>query len=107
MIESIRNAIKDAVRARDGHRCTDCGITGPEHAARITGPGSRTKTLHVHRLIADGAYSLENCKTVCPTCHCKYRRDYLGLLPKRPRGSVSREERNRRELQKDREKQPA
>lgn len=76
-------ALKEAIRRRDGYRCVDCGERQQKWANR--GGQRRWKKLHVHRIQADGPYSFENCKTLCPSCHCKYRRDYTGELPPRPK----------------------
>jgi hypothetical protein len=40
-----RDRVKRAVRERDGHRCTECGMTNEEHLPRW-GRG-----LHVHRTV--------------------------------------------------------
>lgn len=55
--------VKAAVRARDGFRCTRCGLTNEAHRARCG------KQLQVHRLKPRSAYTLEGCVTLCSTCH--------------------------------------
>jgi hypothetical protein len=65
--------LKAHVRARDGLRCTKCGVTNDEHLARTGG------SLHVHRLQPGSAYTAEGCVTLC--CHCH------GPEPKSPRGT--------------------
>lgn len=52
-------AIKEQVRARDGYRCSQCGMSRDEHYA-IYG-----KDLEVHRVIPGGVYSLDGCLTAC------------------------------------------
>jgi hypothetical protein len=66
--------IKATVRDRDGHRCTQCGMTARRHRRRYG------RTLHVHRLLPGGPYTLEGCVTLCVRCH--------GDKPKSPVGSV-------------------
>src|SRR5262245_13340311 len=65
--------IKEAVRARDDYRCTECGMTVTDHLA-ITG-----RTLEVHRLVPGSPYTLEGCITLCRRCH--------GPKPRRPHGA--------------------
>jgi hypothetical protein len=67
-------AIKQAVRERDGMRCTLCGMTNEEHKARYGG-----KSLHVHRKEPGGPYTVDGCITLCHACH--------GPQPKKPRGA--------------------
>jgi hypothetical protein len=55
--------VKEAVRKRDGYRCTRCGMTNDEHKA-VTG-----RALEVHRLTPASAYTLEGCTTLCQRCH--------------------------------------
>lgn len=55
--------VKAAVRARDGNRCTECGMTFEEHEQRY---GS---DLDVHRLTPRSRYTLEGCVTLCKSCH--------------------------------------
>ena len=69
-------SIKAAVRTRDGHRCTECGMTEGQHYARY-GRG-----LHVHRIIPGSAYTLAGCVTLCYACH--------GPKPKLPAGQGAR-----------------
>lgn len=64
--------IKAAVRARDGHCCTQCGMTRAQHFARYE------RDLEVHRLDPGSPYTLEGCILVCRACH--------GPLPKLRRG---------------------
>lgn len=86
--------IKDAVRLRDGMRCTVCGVTNDEHKA-TTG-----KQLEVHRVQQGSAYSAAPgaCVTLCRKCHDgeprkirtreERERDhaaYLAANPPRPR----------------------
>lgn len=70
----VISRIKEAVRERDGYRCTGCGLTQSDHIAR-TG-----RRLEVHRLTPGGYYSIEGCVTLCKSCH--------GPQPRRKRGSV-------------------
>lgn len=65
--------IKAAVRERDRHRCTLCGMSRDEHFARYG------QDLHVHRVVPRSLYRVdESCVTVCRACH--------GSLPKTIRG---------------------
>lgn len=69
--------IKAAVRTRDGHRCTECGMTD-EDSRKLYGC-----SLDVHRVSPGSAYAVdETCATLCKTCH--------GPQPKSPRGSGTR-----------------
>jgi 5-methylcytosine-specific restriction endonuclease McrA len=70
-VEILR--VKRAVRERDGHRCTKCGMTAEEHERRYG------RTLDVHRLMPGSLYSVEGCVSFCRPCH--------GPEPKRPRGA--------------------
>lgn len=56
--------IKNAIRERDGNRCTKCRMTNAEHQAKHGG-----KSLHVHRKKANGPYTLSNGVTLCYACH--------------------------------------
>ncbi len=67
--------IKAAVRARDGHRCTECGMTNAEYRLRSG------VDLDVHRLEPGSVYTIEGCVTLCRQCH--------GPKPRRPRKSGS------------------
>ncbi len=83
--------IKNAIRRRDKFRCVDCGLTQRALRERAKLVRHRAqRRLHVHRIQADGPYSFENCKTVCPSCHCKYRRDYTGEMPPKPTRFIKR-----------------
>ena len=55
--------VKAAVRARDGHRCRDCGMTSEKHVSEYD------QELHVHRLIPGSIYWEEGCVTLCMGCH--------------------------------------
>jgi hypothetical protein len=55
--------IKTAVRERDGHRCTGCGMTAEEHRARYG------RTLDVHRTVPGSIYTLDGSVTLCRACH--------------------------------------
>jgi 5-methylcytosine-specific restriction endonuclease McrA len=64
----IRQAFRDAVFARDGHRCRVCGwssqgssLVGSLDAHHIT---DRT-------LMPNGGYVIENGVSLCPECHVK------------------------------------
>lgn len=67
--------IKKQVRRRDKKKCVECGMTEKEHRNKYSG-----RNLHVHRIAADGAYSLENCETLCQGCHGKHRRKINGIF---------------------------
>src|SRR5262249_34679495 len=61
-------AIKTAVRQRDGQKCTECGMTAEEHKRRFG------RTLHVHRKkhkgpVSIGPYTVKGCVTICHLCH--------------------------------------
>lgn len=51
--------LKDAVRARDGHKCVDCGAT------------AGLRQLDVHRLVPGSLYTIDGTVTVCRSCHKK------------------------------------
>lgn len=57
--------VKDAVRARDGYRCVECGMTQRQHLAE------RGRQLEVHRLVPGAPYSVEGTVTLCKPCHAK------------------------------------
>lgn len=63
--------VKEAVRQRDGFRCTGCGLSNEENIAR------HGMALDVHRVVPGSAYSTAEgvCVTVCKKCH---RRTHLG-----------------------------
>lgn len=58
-----REQVKQAVRERDGHVCTRCGMTADEHLER------HGATLHVHRVEPGALYSVAGCVTLCTSCH--------------------------------------
>ncbi len=62
--------VKAAVRARDGYKCTDCGMTDRDHRAKYR------RGLEVHRKVPGCAYSLEACVTVCKPCHWAHARSH-------------------------------
>lgn len=64
--------VKAAVRARDNHCCTKCGMTAAEHRNLYR------RTLDVHRLVPGSLYTVEACVTICRRCHKSQ--------PKRKRG---------------------
>lgn len=55
--------VKAAVRARDGNRCTECGVTSDENKA------AHGCDLDVHRITPRSRYTLEGCVTLCKSCH--------------------------------------
>lgn len=55
--------IKAAVRERDGHQCTKCGVTADEHLRR------HGRGLDVHRTVPGSLYSLAGCVSLCLGCH--------------------------------------
>jgi hypothetical protein len=57
--------VKEAVRARDGYRCRECGMTNAEHQRHFG------RSLEVHRFIPGAAYTVEGCGTLCRWCHLK------------------------------------
>ncbi len=57
-----RSKIKEEIRLRDSHSCRECGLN------------QEFPRLEVHRIVPEkdgGIYSLENCITVCRSCHKK------------------------------------
>lgn len=60
-----RDAFRDAVFKRDGHRCVICGATAEET------PEGKLDAHHIieRRLWGDGGYYLDNGATVCETHH--------------------------------------
>lgn len=58
--------VKDAVRARDGMRCAECGMTNEEHKAVYSG-----KSLDVHRVTPGSKYTVDGCTTLCKRCHVR------------------------------------
>jgi hypothetical protein len=56
-------SLKEAVRSRDGHRCTECGTTAAQHIRQYG------KTLDVHRVEPGSDYTLAGYVTLCRTCH--------------------------------------
>lgn len=67
----------EAIRTRDGHCCTRCGMTDAEHLAL------HGRMLNVHHIIHfaishDDAPG--NLTTVCSTCHKRLEQSFLGLL---------------------------
>jgi hypothetical protein len=67
--------IKKRVRARDGNRCTKCGMAGDVHKARYG------RILEVHRVVPGSVYTEDGCVTLCKPCHNKEPRS-----PKRSTG---------------------
>lgn len=55
--------IKKAIRDRDGRKCVKCGLSERAHKRRYG------QSLHVHRLVEGGEYSLENGQSLCLPCH--------------------------------------
>jgi hypothetical protein len=55
--------IKAAVRDRDGHACTKCGMSATAHRVRFG------RDLEVHRKMPGSAYTIEGCVTLCRPCH--------------------------------------
>jgi 5-methylcytosine-specific restriction endonuclease McrA len=57
-------AVKRAVRERDGMRCVSCGMSNAEHLERYG------RILDVHRLTPGSLYAVdETCQTLCRPCH--------------------------------------
>jgi hypothetical protein len=66
--------IKAAVRKRDKHRCTECGMTRAEHYSEYG------RDLEVHRVQPGSPYAVDaSCQTLCRRCH--------GPKPRRRRGT--------------------
>jgi hypothetical protein len=53
------NSIKAAVRARDGSRCVECGMTEREHRENFG------RNLQVHRLEEGADYAQTECVALC------------------------------------------
>ncbi len=68
--------IKALVRARDGFRCVQCGMTNDRHRERYG------RQLDVHRTEPGSPYSADGCVTLCKGCHAGQ--------PKRRRGEPDR-----------------
>lgn len=73
-------AIKSAVRERDGQQCTKCGMTAEQHQQHYG------RTLDVHRTTPGSEYSLDEgvCVTLCRSCH--------GPEPRRKHGERFKQE---------------
>jgi 5-methylcytosine-specific restriction endonuclease McrA len=58
-------AIKERIRARDGYRCAECGMTQADHVERYR------HVLDIHRNEPGSVYSLAPgaCVTLCRPCH--------------------------------------
>jgi hypothetical protein len=69
------NEIKEAVRERDGFRCTQCGMSNGRHILE-TG-----KKLEVHRLSPGTPYTFSGCVTLCRGCHASKPKSAPGSLP--------------------------
>jgi hypothetical protein len=66
---------KDAIRARDGYRCTECGMTQEDHLKVYR------RRLHIHRNKpgrAGGQYVAENSRAVCIPCHAQLEKALRG-----------------------------
>lgn len=70
-----REEVKEAVRERDGYRCTKCGMSEDDHVAE-TG-----RRMDVHRTSPGSVYTVAGCVLLCRVCH--------GPEPKRPTGTVN------------------
>lgn len=57
--------LKDRIRARDGYKCRQCGMTQEEHKKRFG------RILNVHRKDERYGYYFRNCITLCQPCHYK------------------------------------
>jgi 5-methylcytosine-specific restriction endonuclease McrA len=57
--------IRDAIRERDGFRCTQCGLSQEEHIVR------HGRKLDIHRK-TPGTYAIEDrCVSLCIPCHSR------------------------------------
>lgn len=74
-----RNEFKEAVFARDGHRCVACGA-----------PGANAHHLIDRNLWPDGGYAPDNGVTLCPHCHLKAERTQLDCADLRRRAGITR-----------------
>ena len=66
----MRDEFREAVFARDGHKCVVCGLCGIQECA--DGP-VKLDAHHImeRRLWTDGGYHLDNGVTLCAVCHLK------------------------------------
>jgi hypothetical protein len=58
-----KEAVKAAVRQRDGYCCTGCGMCNQEHLKQFG------QSLHVHRLKPGSLYTVDGCQSLCSKCH--------------------------------------
>lgn len=56
-------AVKRAVRQRDGQRCVECGMTDQQHRDKYG------RSLDVHRKVPGSVYTIAGCETLCKRCH--------------------------------------
>jgi 5-methylcytosine-specific restriction endonuclease McrA len=61
----IRQAFRDAVFARDGHKCRACG------AGYVDDKGLDAHHITDRTLMPNGGYVVENGISLCPECHVK------------------------------------
>jgi hypothetical protein len=64
--------VKKLVRARDGQKCTGCGMSSADHV------DAYGRDLDVHRLTPGSLYTLEGCVTMCKACHAPQPRRKKG-----------------------------
>ena len=76
--------VKAEVRHRDGHKCTECGMTQEEHLSRYK------KSLEVHRLKPRSVYQVDGCVTLCKACHGPKPRSSFSDRVKIPAALVSK-----------------
>ena len=63
LTEAEVTKLKVEIRARDGNRCTKCGMLREEHLLTYC------RDLEVHRLIPGCEYDSRYCTTLCLLCH--------------------------------------
>lgn len=66
--------LKDSIRARDGFRCTRCGMTREAHMKEFR------RDLEVHRVLPGLWYGENNCVTMCRPCHNAMPKDIEDLF---------------------------
>lgn len=92
MIELLtRDRFREAVFARDGHRCVICGqasSTGPQPNVH----GAKLDAHHIleRRLWPDGGYYVENGATVCEPCHMKCEQTLIDVERVRERVGITK-----------------
>lgn len=77
--------IKKSVRARDGFRCTKCGMTNDAHREKFKG-----RQLDVHRVVPGSVYAVAGCVALCRHCHSTKPKSPARRIQPPPRKSAAR-----------------